>query len=294
MDGTDLPWDHLRTFDVVAREGSLSAAARVLGVSQSTVSRHMAQLERAAGVPLWTRGGAFALTERGAALAKAVGPMVAAAIAARAAIAPAREVQGWVTLATLPELLRWTVVPRLSTLLEAHPKLVLRLLADNRTVRLAADEADLALRLGRPSSGNLVARRLTEVRFGIYAGEGLAIDEQTPWLGYTGSLARIPEQQAAERLFAARPLRLVVEDVESLAQAVGDGLGIAILPRPLAKRFGLTAIGERALGVDGLDLPARAVWLVAHRTKRRIPQVAAVWRWLVDAFASGLTELLPK
>ncbi len=75
-----MEWELLRTFEAVARLGSLTAASKALGVSQSTISRHLARLEERAGSPLLLRDAPQRLTERGASLLAAVRPMVDAAL----------------------------------------------------------------------------------------------------------------------------------------------------------------------------------------------------------------------
>jgi DNA-binding transcriptional LysR family regulator len=96
-------------------------------------------------------------------------------------------------------------------------------------------------------------------------------------------LAGVPEQLHAARAFPDRPARLLVEDVESLALAVAAGLGVAILPRGLAARVGgLREVGPEEVGaqVHG-PVASRALWLVVHRSRHKLPRVRAVVRWLL-------------
>jgi DNA-binding transcriptional LysR family regulator len=278
-------WDLLRTFEAVARHGSLTAAAHRLGVSQSTVSRHLLRLEEDAGSPLLLRETPARLTARGAALLAAVQPMVEAALGARAALESTSELRGQVTVTTVGELLRWVLARELPRFFEAHPHLRLRVLANNQIDSLAAGDADIALRLARPLRGELVTRRLATESFGFFAASSLRLDAEVPWLGLTGSLARIPEQRHAERAFASRRARLLVEDIESLGLAVQAAMGVAILPRQLAARLvdvdevRPAAIGARDLG----PVAARDVWMVVHRSKQREPKVRAVMGWLERA-----------
>lgn len=286
-----MQWDLLRTFATVARLGSLTAAAKALGVSQSTVSRQLGKLEEDAGSPLFLRETPVRLTERGDVLLMAVQPMVDAALAARAALEDLPRLEGEVTLTTVGELLRWVLVGELPGFYRAYPSLRLRILADNRVSSLAAGEADVALRMARPERGELVASRLHTERYGFFAAAAVTPGAQVPWLGLTGSLAHIPEQLHADRAFAARPPRLLVEDIESLAMAVAAGLGVAILPRELAA--GLTGVVEVEPGQIGArdlgPIPPRDFWLVVHRSKQRVPKVRAVLQWLrgIAAFQAG-------
>lgn len=285
-----MQWDLLRTFAAVARLGSLTAAAKALGVSQSTVSRQLGKLEEDAGSPLFLRETPVRLTERGDVLLAAVQPMVDAALAARAALEDLPRLEGEVTLTTVGELLRWVLADELPAFYRAYPGLRLRILADNRVSSLAAGEADLALRMARPERGELVASRLHTERYGFFAAATLTLEARMPWLGLTGSLAHIPEQLHADRAFA-RPPRLLVEDIESLARAVAAGLGVAVLPRGLAASLtGIVEVEPSRIGARDLGpIPPRDFWLVVHRAKQRVPKVRAVLQWLrgIAAFQAG-------
>lgn len=277
-----MEWDLFRTFEAVARLGSLTAASKALGVSQSTVSRQLDRLEEGAGSPLLLRGSPLRLTERGSALLAAVQPMVDAALAARSALEDTPELHGEVTLTTVGELVRWDLAPRLPQFHRAFPHLRLRILADNRVTSLAAGEADVALRMARPERGELVARRLRSISYGFFAAASLELHPEVAWLGLTGSLAGIPEQRYAGRAFAGRPPRLLVEDVESLGIAVEAGLGVAILPRVLAARLAdLVEVAPRQIGATSSErIPPRDVWMIVHRSKQRVPRVRALMEWL--------------
>lgn len=277
-----MEWDLLRTFEAVARLGALTAAAKALGVSQSTVSRHLARLEESAGSPLLLREIPLRLTERGAALLAAVQPMVDAALAAQSALEDTPELHGEVTLTTVGELVRWELAPRLPEFYRAFPHLRLRILAENRVTSLAAGEADVALRMFRPERGELVARKVLSASYGFFAAASLELHPEVPWLGLTGSLAAIPEQRFTERAFSPRPPRLLVEDVESLGIAVAAGLGVALLSRGLAKRLEtVVEVSPRKVGAQASDeLPSRDIWMVVHRSKQHVPKVRALMRWL--------------
>ncbi len=289
-----IEWDLLRTFEAVARLGSLTAAAKALGVSQSTVSRQLAKLESDAGSPLLLRDGPVRLTERGEALLAAVEPMVDAALAARAALDESPELRGQVSVTMVGELLRWSLAKRLPEFHAQHPHLRLKILVDNQVASLAAGEADLALRFARPVRGELVARKLRTERYALFAARTLALHDEVAWLGLTGSLAKIPEQRWAEQAFVARPARLLVEDVETLGLAVEAGLGVAILPRSYAARLSdvievvaaAATLGARELGT----IPGRDLWMVVHRSQQHVPKIRAVMAWLADAMGGAARE----
>lgn len=281
-----LNWDLLRTFEAVARLGTLTAASKALGVSQSTVSRQLDKLEDRAGSPLLLRGAPLRLTERGLALLEALRPMVDAALAAGAALEESPQLRGEVTITTVAELVRWVLVAQLPAFHRAYPELRLRLLADNRVTSLAAGEADIALRFARPVRGELVGRKLQTMSYAYYSARGAELGPQPAWLGFAGSLAHVAEQRHAERVFADRAPRLLFEDVESLGQAVAAGLGVAILARGLAERIeGLVEREPEELGIASREPPpTRELWLVVHRSRQQLPKIRAVMEWLVRSF----------
>lgn len=277
-------WTLLRTFDAVARAGTFTEAAKRLNVSQSTVSRHINKLESMAGSPLLIHATPLELTQRGVALLDAIEPMVHAALAAHAVLEDIPEVSGQVTVSTVGELIRWTLIDQLDAFYTQHPQVQLRLLASNQVSRLASGEADIALRMFRPTHGDLVAKRLTTTSYGVFGHKALQLSQQTPWLGLAGSLANISDQRFANDLFGPRPARLLVEDIESLGLAVQAKLGVAILPRRLAPRLkGVAEVNIEAMGLTLSGEPEqRAIWMVVHRSKQHLPRVRAVMAWLSD------------
>lgn len=284
-----MEWDLLRTFEAVARLGSLTAAAKALGVSQSTVSRHLARLEESAGSPLLLREAPPRLTERGSSLLAAVQPMVEAALAARSALEDTLELRGELTLSTVGEMVRWKLAPRLPEFYRAFPHLRLRILANNQVSSLAAGEADVALRMFRPERGELVARKVGTTSHAFFAASSLEPHPELPWLGLAGSVAGIAEQRYAEQAFATRPPRLLVEDLESLGLAVEAGLGVALLPRGLVARLrGVVEVAPRRIGARISDrLPSRDIWMVVHRSKQHVPRVRALMGWLGDVMSDA-------
>lgn len=281
-----MEWNHLRTFEAVIRHGSLSSAATALGVSQSTVSRHIATLEELASSPLLLREVPVIPTSRGEELLEAILPMVESALEAESALTREPEIKGSVRISTVGELVRWVLAPALVDFSQRFPEVQLELRATNRITSLAAGDADIALRLVRPKSGDLVARRVRTETYSLYASNKLALSERTPWLGLTGSLSDIQEQRYANRAFADRPARFLFEDLDALGSAIQDGLGVAVIPRGLAVR--LEDVREVTLSeVGGAPLEpmtSRDVWLVVHRSRHKIPRVRVVIDWLVELF----------
>jgi len=171
MGTAPIHWDHWRSFVAVVEAGSLSGAARALGLTQPTVSRHVDLLEASLGATLFLRGPqGMGLSDLGAQMLPEARAMAASAAALeRAASAPPEAARGVVRLAA-SEVLGAEVLPAvLAPLMAAHPGLAVELALSNRSDDLLRREADLALRMVRPTQSGLVARKLADVRLGLFA-----------------------------------------------------------------------------------------------------------------------------
>jgi DNA-binding transcriptional LysR family regulator len=168
-------WDLYRSFLAVIDSGSLSGAARDLGIAQPTVGRHIEALEQAlGGAPLFTRSpGGLRPTETALALAPHAQAMAAAAQAlVRTASGEADAAAGVVRI-TASEIVGGEVLPALLTeFREAHPRVTIELALSNRPEDLLRREADIAVRMMRPTQDALLAKRIGAVAVGIFAHRG--------------------------------------------------------------------------------------------------------------------------
>ncbi len=167
----DPNWDLYRSFLAVLSEGSLSRAARALALTQPTVGRHIEALEALLGVALFTRS-PQGLSPSAAALdllPHAEAMQTAALALRRAASGEAKAERGTVRL-TASEVMGAEVLPAiLADFREAHPGIVIELVLSNRVEDLLRREADIAVRMMRPTQAALVARRLGHVPIGFFA-----------------------------------------------------------------------------------------------------------------------------
>src|SRR5215831_14410759 len=164
-------WDDVRFFLAVAREGGLSAAARLLDVGHVTVARRIAGLEKRLGAKLLVRTpDGVAITPLGQAILGQSSAMEGAALELER-VAAGRETltAGTVRLTATEALARRVVVPAMAALRERHPELQVVLLTGVHSLDIARREADLAVRFARPASPGLVCRGLGEVGFSLYA-----------------------------------------------------------------------------------------------------------------------------
>jgi DNA-binding transcriptional LysR family regulator len=280
-----LEWGHLRFFLELVRSGSLSRAARSLGVDRNTVARRVAALEAELGLPLFERGPqGWSRTAAGDELATMASHIEEDVLAlARHADARDRAVAGTVRLTTAAHLAAHLVVPAVPALRQRHPGLVLEVVADQRVFDLTRREADLALRMGRPrdASPGLLARKLSDVAYAVYAARGSAAARRgavdlggDAFLGLDESLAGTPQERWLERVAPGRRVVFRTNSTASLMAGVRGGLGVAVLPRFAADPdAGLIRLG-------GPEPVNHELWLLVHADLRRSPRVQAVIEWV--------------
>jgi DNA-binding transcriptional LysR family regulator len=175
-------WEHYRSFLGVLREGSLSGAARTLGLTQPTLGRHIDALEEALGIKLFARSQHGLVPTHGALdLAPHAEAMEAAAQAlVRAASGEAGEIRGAVRL-TASEMVGAEVLPAiLAGFREQHPQIALELALSNRNQDLSRRDADIAVRMVRPTQKMLIAKRVGTVQIGLYAHRRYLARHGTP------------------------------------------------------------------------------------------------------------------
>ena len=290
-----IPWELYRSFLAVARHGSLSGAARVLRLTQPTLGRHVDQLEQALGAPLFTRSpqGLIA-TETASVLVPIAEAMESAADAMARTASAAREETAGVVRVTASDVIGAEVLPPiLASFAERHPKIVFELHLSNRTEDLLRRDADIAVRMVRPTQAGLVARRLGETVLGLYAHRRYLDAHGTP-LGVAElgrfRLIGFDRDPAAETVIAAAGIPLTREmfslrtdsDLAHLA-AVRAGYGIGVCQIGIARRDSdLMRVLPAAFA-----LPLET-WLVIHEDLRRSLRV----RRLFDHLAEGLGAYL--
>ena len=275
-------WEDLRHFVALAREGTLSAAARQLGVDHATVARRVAALEADIGLKLVDRRArSYQLTDDGRRIAATALPMEEAAFAvARTAQAARPGLRGEVSISAPPSLANALIAPQLFQLRHRHPGIRIKLIGEKRTASLNRREADVALRLSRPQEPGLIARKIGSFGFGLYGAPGYL--KETPrhafaFIAYDDSMDDAPQQKWLQTMAAGNEIVLRTNDLENQAAAARTGVGLAVLPHFLGDG------DPRLKRCDAAPAPpSRDVWLLVHRDIRQAPLVRAVMEFLTD------------
>jgi len=282
-------WDDYRFFLAVAQAGSLSAAARRLRVSQPTVGRRLADLERRLGARLVARGGdGYALTDAGARIRGLVERMdqEAASIERRVGGEDSRP-EGRVILATTEGLAAGWLAPRLGRFRRRFPGIDLGLLVGIRTVDLLRREADIALRMGNPGCDELIGQRAGRIVCGLFAAAGYLAARGEPRrledlhrhaiIESTSEIADLRQAARLRELAHGAEVALSCNNVVAQIAAAEAGLGLLALPCYLARR----ATGLRQVLAEAFTVEIE-LWLLTHRDLQRTARVRAMLDFLAE------------
>lgn len=288
-------WNLIRGFIAVVEQGSLTRAAEVLGLSQPTLSRQIAELEKALGAPLFERvARGLKLTAVGDKLVEPARHMMTAARAlSMAAAAQDNSLQGTVRI-TASEMVSAFVLPSLlRELARQHPEIQIEVVASNQVSNLLEREADIAIRMVRPVQSALIARHLTDWPIGMYGHRdylaslpslpdknqtaALPLMKQFRWLGLDQSDQYIAGFRDAGIQIDRHFFDFRCDNHLVNWQAILQGLGIGITMCWLAERH-----EELEQVLVDQALPALPVWLTTHRELKSSKRIRTVFDFLAD------------
>lgn len=287
-----LEWDDLRLLLAIARHGSLTAAARALGVTQPTMGRRAEHLEGRLGTRLFERTAAgVALNALGASLLPLAERMEQSALAAERQIAArGTGLDGLVRITTVEWTGHHLLAPVLAGFCRLHPQVTVELTTGDRVLSLTRHETDIALRPVRFEQDGLVQRRIGATPRGLYASRAYLAERGEPDYaagcpGHTlitlpESLFTLPQANWLHDTLAPRAhVALQSNSLDVHAAAAVAGAGLVLLPR---------SIGDALPDLQRLDPPQappdRELWLGFHEDLRHTPRVRA----LVDHVAAEL------
>src|SRR5690348_15733218 len=280
-------WDDLRIFLTLAREGTLTTAAKALGVSHPTVARRVAVLEQQIGARLFERlPDRFVPTSAGEELLGDTESMERAALSIdRRSVGLTDTVRGVVRLSA-GEAMSALVARHLPALQKQLAEIEFELVASHTLANLSRREADLLIREQVPDLADIIARKLGRVAYAVYAAPALAVPrlspaamKQVPWVTFDDDHAYMPGRRwLLERLEGVRPA-VRGNNWLVLHEAARAGAGFAVLPCYL----GDPDAGLRRVGGVIAEVFADQ-WLLVHRDLRALPRVRAVMDAVIDLF----------
>ena len=282
-------WDLYRSFLGAMRFGSLSAAARELRLTQPTLGRHIAALEASLRTKLFARSRhGLAPTSAARALLPHAEAMEAAAMALRrAASGEADEIGGTVRITASNVIGAEVLPPILTQFREHHPAIALELALSDRTQDLSRRDADIAVRMIRPTQKTLIAKRLGTIRIGLFAharylarrGMPRNIDELAHHdiIGFDREVAAM--RSLGMSLAITRDLfALRTDDSAAQLNALRAGFGIGVCQVGIATRS-----KDMVPVLPGLVAFKLEMWLVMHQDLKSSRRVRLVFDHLAAA-----------
>ncbi len=285
-------WNQARAFLVTAEEGTLSAAARALGLTQPTLGRQVAALEEELGVTLFERvGRSLSLTQSGLELLDHVRAMgEAAGRISLTASGQSQTVEGQVSITATNMTATYHLPPLLKQLREVAPTIEIEVIASNDVSDLQRREADIAIRHVRPEQPDLIGKLIGEVSVYLYAAPEYLDQIGRPKNASDLSNADFIGFEHPERLLEVlstlgltltrRNFKIVSASGTVILELMKQGLGIAPMPEDIAA---LNPELERVLPeLAPITIP---VWLVTHRELHSSRRIRVVFDFLAEALA---------
>lgn len=283
-------WDNLRFVLAAARYGSTAIAAEALGVNESTVSRRLARAERAFGTILFHRDfGRLELTERAETMLDQLNAIDLSVDKIHSLLAGTDALmQGSVRITSAPLIVNHGIIPHLADYVAQHPGLVIELASSTAMLSVTHREADIAIRLERPSSDpDAIARKLGELTYSVYASAAArALHKPLPWVGFDDGAAVAPMSRWLGRTLVTsedEPTRVAVSDNDTTLRCVLAGLGKSLLPDAIGRRNPeLVRCPEYEPGLF------REVWIMCHPSQQRLRRLRETAIWLSERIVDFL------
>lgn len=284
-------WNQARAFLVTAEEGSLSAAARALGLTQPTLSRQVAGLEDALGVTLFERTSrALLLTQSGVELLAHFRTMGDAANSISvAATGQSQAVVGHVLISATNLMATHFLPPILKELSKTAPDLQIEVIASNELSDLRRREADIAIRHARPKDETLFAKRLRDTTAHLFASKQyldevgrpktLADLERLKFVGFDQPELRLGLMASRGVNLTTRNFNFSTSSATLALELVRQGFGIGILPIEIGAAH--PELENPCLAFEPIKIET---WVVAHRELKTNLRIRLVF----DLLARGL------
>lgn len=288
-------WDDMRYALAIAREGSLGAAAKALGVNHSSVYRRLEAFEKALGTRLFERQrNGYRLTPQGEALADTARRIESETIAVEMQlIGSDLKLSGSIRVSVAEVLGLYLLPPMLDGFTRRYPDVGIELSIDNRLADLSRRDADVVVRATANPPEQLVGRRVGTIAFCAYAGSAMLdrVGRERPlsayrWLGFDDRLSQLPPARWLRAQLPEVGHQLRFDSFAALLEAARAGLGAAVLPCFIADRQpGVERIGTPQIDADF------GIWVLTHPDLRRSARIRAFTRDIGDRILAAQPQL---
>ena len=265
-----LNWDDLRFLLAVARSGSMSGAARELGVNHATVIRRIRNLETQLGSRLFERNGhSYAITPAGQVALDAAERMEAQSVGVeRQVVGQATALSGTIRVTGVEPMGRTFLLPVIREFTGLYPDITIDLSLSQRAYDLGMREADVAFRVTEQPPQDLVGKKLATLELGVYTRAGASLDPAD--ITEIVSLVHLKNMDIhwEDRYFPDARVSLITDSPAVAADAVLEGFGATMLPLAVGEMYSELARIPSIPSVKGSE-----IWLLMHvdvRTNARM------------------------
>jgi len=294
-----LSWEQIRYFLTVAELGSVSAAARELNISQPTLSRHIQLIERQTKLSLFQRSTlGLELTDGGADLVETAKKMsIAAEQFDRQVKGTSTEFSGTIRLSANQIMASYYLPPALAAFQKEHPKVQLEIEVNNSATNLHKRDADIALRMFRPTEPDLVCRRLPDIKLGFFVSDTYEKQNGIPikiselknhrLIGFDKNVTFIDQAGEAGLNMSTEDFSLRTDCFLTQIGLIRAGAGIAVCQQPIATKY-----PELKQVLTDFELPPLEFWLVAHPDVQVNRSIKTLMTFLASWFGGNLYKSL--
>lgn len=283
-----MEWSDLRIFLAISREGTLAAAARMIGQSQPTMGRRLRALEQDVGQTLFQRtGDGFVLTDEGAAVLTHAERMEEEAIALERQMAGQdHHFEGMIRISASDWFGALVLTPVVAEFAAMQPRVVVEIITSARHYSLSRREADMVFKTRPFEEPEAVSRRLMHMPYAVYVKAGLdhpraGDGEGTPLVTMDMAHDGLPDAVWLKRMLPGSHVVSRSNDRDVQGRMCALGAGAAVLPQSL---------GDSLAGVERVDLgeqpPGRDTWVGYHRDMRHLARLRALLGLMIERLAN--------
>jgi DNA-binding transcriptional LysR family regulator len=289
-------WDLFQSLHAVLEAGTLSAAAKLRGLTQPTLGRHIETLEQRLGSPLFLRSPrGLQPTDLALELRPHLNEMASAASAAvRDASGAADSLVGSIRI-TVSEIVGVEVLPpMLTSFREEHPGVIIELMLSNVTDDLSRRAADIAVRMTPPTQNALIARKIGELPMGFYAtaeylrrhgvpGSFDELEDHT-LIGFDSPVREVKELPGLNIPVSRETFTFRSDSDLAQLAATRAGFGIGVAQHGIARRYGLTPV------MPDRTIFSLGIWIVMHENLKGSRRMRAMFDHLVEGFSAYVKD----
>jgi len=281
-------WEQLQTFYMLISQGSIARAAKLLNVHPTTVSRHIAELEKQIGARLLKKkDGRYISTTDGEHIFNRANQMAQEAWRIeKFSENQSEEISGTVRITSIESFVSGCLLGKMRLLRKKYPALSLEFICNDQNLSFNKRETDLAIRFKKPSAMNIVVRKLGNVGFAVYGKSSSRrfrtnnLPDIEDWITYDDDYQHLPEAKwIASKMKKTDPV-IKSSNASVIIAAIRSGLGVGILPCYRGDSdSSLVRIGQSR------PVISREAWLLIHTDYRSNPKTCCVIDWITEVFS---------